>query len=164
MLNAAEAGRASMPWWILVLVVVVVVVVGVSILLLASRRAKGAEVPCRKCGRILLPQWTHCMFCKTPRDDHPAALKFVSGPLAGRTLTLEGEVTTIGSAPGSSILLTDGGVSRKHCGIRVVEGGYELADMGSTNGVYVNGEKVAKKTLQLGDVIRIGTTEIVFKS
>ena len=42
--------------------------------------------------------------------------------------------------------------------------GYELADLGSTNGVYVNGERVAKRKLQLGDVIRVGATEMIFKS
>ena len=43
------------------------------------------------------------------------------------------------------MLLTDTGVSRKHVGIRRVDGGFELADLGSTNGVYVNGEKVARR-------------------
>ena len=64
---------------------------------------------------------------------------------------------------GNTVLLTDTGVSRKHVGIKRVEGGYELADLGSTNGVYVNGEKVARRKLEVGDVIRVGTTEIVFR-
>ena len=62
------------------------------------------------------------------------------------------------------LVLADPAVSRKHAGIRKVESNYELADLGSTNGVYVNGEKVAKKKLALGDVIRVGTTEMVFKN
>ena len=47
--------------------------------------------------------------------------------------------------------------------IRRVESAYELADFGSTNGVYVNGHKMPKKTLQSGDILRIGNTEMVFR-
>jgi pSer/pThr/pTyr-binding forkhead associated (FHA) protein len=86
--------------------------------------------------------------------------------MSGKTIALDTEVTTIGSAPGSTVTLKDAGVSRKHAGIRRLtdgDSGYELADLGSTNGVYVNGEKVAKKKLQLGDVIRVGASEMVFK-
>ena len=54
-------------------------------------------------------------------------------------------------------------VSRKHAAIRKVDSNYELADLGSTNGVYVNGHKVPKKTLEAGDIIRVGNTEAVFK-
>ena len=60
--------------------------------------------------------------------------------------------------------LSDTGVSRKHVGIKKNDVGYELADLGSTNGVYVNGEKVARRKLEVGDVIRVGTTEMVFRS
>jgi pSer/pThr/pTyr-binding forkhead associated (FHA) protein len=59
--------------------------------------------------------------------------------------------------------LADPAVSKKHAGIRKVDGVYELADLGSTNGIYVNGHKVPKKTLVPGDIIRVGNTEAVFK-
>jgi hypothetical protein len=61
------------------------------------------------------------------------------------------------------VVLADPAVSRKHAGIRKVDANYELADLGSTNGVYVNGHKVPKKTLEPGDIIRVGNTEAVFK-
>ena len=73
------------------------------------------------------------------------------------------EVTTIGSVAGNTVVLADPAVSRKHAGIRKVDANYELADLGSTNGVYVNGHKVPKKTLEPGDIIRVGNTEAVFK-
>jgi len=92
-----------------------------------------------------------------------AELEFVSGPLVGQTINLDRDVTTIGSTAGNTVLLSDTGVSRKHLGIKRMEGGYELADLGSTNGVYVNGEKVARRKLEVGDVIRVGTTEMVFR-
>ena len=151
-------------WLILILVAVGVLVLGGLILLLAVKRGKPKEIPCPNCGKIMMESWPQCMFCKTPRGARKASLEFLSGPMMGRTIDLDGPVTTIGSAQGSTVHLNDTGVSRKHAGIRKADGGYELADLGSTNGVYVNGEKVAKRKLQIGDVIRVGTTEMVFKS
>ena len=39
----------------------------------------------------------------------------------------------------------------------------ELADLGSTNGVYVNGHRMGKKVLVTGDIMRVGNTEMVFR-
>jgi Inner membrane component of T3SS, cytoplasmic domain len=154
----------SSPWLLFVLVAVGVLAVGGLILLLALRKQKSEETVCGNCGKIILAEWPRCMFCKQPRGSKKASLEVISGPLQGQTIALDGAVTTIGSAPGSTVQLNDNGVSRKHAGIRKGDGGFELADLGSTNGVYVNGEKVAKRKLQLGDVIRVGTTEMVFKN
>ena len=92
-----------------------------------------------------------------------ARLEFILGPMANQTLPLTDDVTTIGSVAGNTVVLADPAVSRKHAGIRKVDGDYELADLGSTNGVYVNGHKVPKKTSSRGDIIRVGNTEAVFK-
>jgi pSer/pThr/pTyr-binding forkhead associated (FHA) protein len=108
----------------------------------------------------MLPVWTKCLFCGW---SPVAKLQFILGPMANQTLALSEEVTTIGSVAGNTVVLADPAVSRKHAGIRKVNGLYELADLGSTNGVYVNGHKVPKKTLEPGDIIRVGNTEAVFK-
>ena len=159
----AEAD-GGVPWWIFVVVACTVLALGALILVMAMRKGSAPkEVPCSKCGKIIMADWPACMFCKTPRAAKAAALEIVTGPLQGRTVPLDAEVTTIGSAPASTVVLTDNGVSRKHAGIRKANGMFEIADLGSSNGIYVNGEKVAKKQLQLGDVIRVGTTEMVFK-
>ena len=92
-----------------------------------------------------------------------AAAEFVGGPLAGQTVPLQEEVTTIGSVAGNTVVLSDPAVSRKHLGIRRVGGKYELADLGSTNGVYVNGHRMGKKMLVSGDIMRVGNTEMVFR-
>ncbi len=161
---ASPASGDGFPLWIVIgVVAVVVLIAGGVILLMALKKGKAAEEPCARCGKMMLPDWPQCMFCKAPRGLKRAALEFVSGPMIGRTVDLDGPITTIGSAPGSSVTLNDQGVSRKHAGIRNVDGSFELADLGSTNGVYVNGEKVARRQLRLGDVIRIGTTEMIFK-
>jgi len=160
---AAAGESVAVPWWVFALVAAVVLLAGAALLRFALQKGAAVEERCGSCGKVMLPTWTECMFCKTARRGGEAALEVVSGPRSGHTIALGGEVTTIGSAPGSTVELSDSGVSRKHAGIRKSGGGYELADLGSTNGVYVNGEKVARKTLRLGDVIRVGATEMVFK-
>jgi len=92
-----------------------------------------------------------------------ARLEFIHGPMAGQSVMLVEYVTTIGSVAGNTVVLADPAVSRKHAGIRRVDGAYELADFGSTNGVYVNGHKVPKKKLVTGDTVRVGNSEAVFK-
>ncbi len=136
-------------------------VVLVTIAVLAKRSAKPKQQKiCGGCRRVMLPAWTKCLFCGWAPV---ARLEFILGPMANQTLPLSDEVTTIGSVAGNTVVLADPAVSRKHAGIRKVDSHYELADLGSTNGVYVNGHKVPKKTLEPGDIIRVGNTEAVFK-
>jgi len=152
------------PWWFYVAIAGGVVALGLLILAVAAvRRPKRRDLLCKSCRRVMLPQWKQCKFCGAKVGDEKAELEFVSGPLVGQTITLDREVTTIGSVAGNTVLLTDTGVSRKHVGIKKIPGGFELADLGSTNGVYVNGEKVARRKLEAGDVIRVGATEMVFR-
>jgi hypothetical protein len=165
MLRAAPpAFLASLPPWGLPAIIGGVVGLGLLFLIVAVvRRRRPKEVPCKSCGRVMLPGWSKCKFCGATIREMRAELEFVSGPLLGKTVGLDRDVTTIGSVAGNTVLLTDTGVSRKHIGIKRVDNGYELADLGSTNGVYVNGEKVARRKLEVGDVIRVGTTEMVFR-
>ena len=132
------------------------------ILVLVAKKSSAPKEQkvCGGCRRVMLPVWTKCLFCGWAPV---ARLEFILGPMANQTLQLSEEVTTIGSVAGNTVVLADPAVSRKHAGIRRVESSYELADLGSTNGVYVNGHKVPKKTLEIGDVIRVGNTEAVFK-
>jgi hypothetical protein len=145
----------------------VLAVAGAITLVLSMRKGGGGRT-CPSCGRVVMADWTRCLFCKSSLvkadPGRPAMLHFVTGPLANQVLALEKPVTTIGSVAGNDVVLSDQGVSRKHVGIRKVDGGYELADFGSTNGVYVNGEKIPRKRLDVGDVIRVGNTEIVFRT
>jgi len=146
---------------------VALIIVGAVILLIVlaaaankGSPAKGSQKVCGGCKRVMLPAWTKCLFCGWAPV---ARLEFILGPMANQTLPLSEDVTTIGSVAGNTVVLADPAVSRKHAGIRKVDGDYELADFGSTNGVYVNGHKVPKKTLSPGDIIRVGNTEAVFK-
>jgi hypothetical protein len=142
-------------------------IIGIAVLLLliivGVAKVTSAPKPqkiCGGCRRVMLPVWTKCLFCGWAPM---ARLEFILGPMANQVLNLSEEVTTIGSVAGNTVVLADPAVSRKHAGIRKVDSNYELADLGSTNGVYVNGHKVPKKTLEPGDIIRVGNTEAVFR-
>jgi hypothetical protein len=145
---------------IAVIIVVALVVLGVLVMVAKKNATPVHQKVCGGCRRVMLPVWTKCLFCGW---SPVARLDFILGPMANQTLSLSEEVTTIGSVAGNTVVLADPAVSRKHAGIRKVNGSYELADLGSTNGVYVNGHKVPKKTLEPGDIIRVGNTEAVFK-
>ena len=68
----------------------------------------------------------------------------------------------IGKLPRSDIRLDDENISRTHVVIEVTRNGnIEIADLGSTNGTYVNGEKITRTALNTGDQILLGNTRIV---
>jgi hypothetical protein len=71
---------------------------------------------------------------------------------------------TIGRSHDCDVVLDDAGVSRRHADIRPGPDGWTLQDLGSTNGVLVNGQAVrGARPLQPGDRVELGTTEIVFE-
>ena len=79
---------------------------------------------------------------------------------------LAGPSVTIGrsSRAGNDLVIErDGMVSKRHARISLGEGGFSIQDMESTNGVWVNGERVESGILKDGDLIRLGATEIVFR-
>lgn len=146
--------------------VLIGIIIGGALLLilLLVLLARGGKKPqprvCQQCRKVMLPQWTKCMFCGWQPS---ARLEFILGPLAGQSIRISEEMTTLGSVAGNTIVLADPAVSRKHVAIRRQNGEYEVADLGSTNGIYVNGHKVPKKSLAPGDIVRVGNTEMVFR-
>lgn len=136
----------------------------VAAAVVVSRVGGGGKRACGGCGRAMMAGWAQCMFCGwSPPVQGSARLEIVSGPLAGQVIPLGVEITTLGSLAGNSIVLPDQAVSKKHAGIRLAAGRFELADLGSTNGVYVNGALAPKKQLEDGDVVKIGHSELVFR-
>jgi pSer/pThr/pTyr-binding forkhead associated (FHA) protein len=65
--------------------------------------------------------------------------------------------TNIGRDPGCELMLDNLGVSRRHAQLREVEGRYIIEDNGSTNGVFVNGQRIsAASQVNPGDEVKIG--------
>ena len=70
------------------------------------------------------------------------------GPNSGSKYALDEPLVTAGRHPDSVIFLDDITVSRRHAEVRHVEGGYEVADVGSLNGTYLNRERVERAHAQ----------------
>lgn len=87
-----------------------------------------------------------------------------SGPQAGLRLLLDQEVTSLGRHPESDVLLDDITVSRRHAEIVRTAGGYQVRDVGSLNGTYVNRERVDERTLLHGDELQVGKFKMVYLS
>lgn len=88
-------------------------------------------------------------------------LKFISGKYQGGEFQLEeGVVYGVGRANDSDMVLVEDMVSRNHAKIQVVGDVPLLEDLGSTNGSFVNGERVKKVELKEGDRVLFGTSII----
>lgn len=84
------------------------------------------------------------------------------GPNAGSTFALEGDATTIGRHPDSDIFLDDVTVSRRHALIRRTADGYEVTDVGSLNGTYVDREAIETAPLHDMHELQIGRFVLTF--
>jgi len=80
----------------------------------------------------------------------------------GQRYLLTGPVTVIGRGSEADIIVDDPGVSRRHLEIRVTADSVVATDMGSTNGLFVEGHKVPAATLLDGNTLTIGRTRILF--
>lgn len=72
-------------------------------------------------------------------------------------------LTSIGRTPQNQIQLDHLSVSRRHAKIALTDEGYVLEDLGSENGIFVNGDRLERRVLQDGDRILIGTVSMVFR-
>lgn len=89
------------------------------------------------------------------------ALRFISGKYQGGEFPLVGnKELVIGRSSELDMVLAEDMVSRKHAKITTTGGQCVIQDLGSTNGTFVNGEKVKKHRLKEGDRILIGTSII----
>jgi len=85
----------------------------------------------------------------------------------GERYPLIGAHTVIGRDELADIVLDDPGISRRHCEVRVTNDGPRLVtsirDLGSTNGTFVNGQRITSTRLDEGDQVTIGRTQAVFR-
>jgi hypothetical protein len=82
----------------------------------------------------------------------------------GRRLLVPPGGATIGRSRDCDIVLEDSGISRRHAEVRPAADGWTVEDLGSTNGVLVNGHKLTgAQPLSAGDRVELGSTEIVFE-
>ena len=84
----------------------------------------------------------------------------VAGPDLGARAVSTSDELVVGSAQGADLRLTDGAVSRLHCGLRATPRGIELRDHGSTNGTFLGEHEIVRAYVRDGARIRLGTTTI----
>ncbi|HEU5070041.1 MAG TPA: FHA domain-containing protein [Verrucomicrobiae bacterium] len=89
-----------------------------------------------------------------------AKLQVLSGSLAGQSFELKEGKTTVGRVEDNAILIAEPSVSSHHAEIHVVEQDVIIKDLGSTNGSFINGEKITESVLKAGQVLRLGQVEL----
>lgn len=88
----------------------------------------------------------------TALSDPEYLLRGVAGDVFGRSYRLLAP-TTVGRAPECDIYLDDAGVSRQHARLRPLDYGVEVEDLGSTNGSFINGQRVTMGIAGVGDEV-----------
>ena len=81
------------------------------------------------------------------------------GPQEGQSYSLVATMVTIGRDPMADIVITDPEVSRQHARLTRTESGYEIQDLGSTNGTFLDGQRLGGEPHQLspGQIIAMGS-------
>ena len=81
----------------------------------------------------------------------------------GRRNVLSGDRVVIGRSRECDLVVSDPNVSRRHAELRRDENGWHAVDLGSTNGVKVNGQRVDQVVLRDGDRLTVGVTDLTFE-
>jgi pSer/pThr/pTyr-binding forkhead associated (FHA) protein len=100
-----------------------------------------------------------------PKRGEPRQMIVTGGPLQGTVINLTEQPITIGRANDSTLVLTDDYASSRHARIFPQNGQWIVEDLGSTNGTYLDRNKVNRPTpVPLGVPIRIGKTVIELRT
>ncbi|HWN67138.1 MAG TPA: FHA domain-containing protein [Haliangium sp.] len=144
---------------------------------------------CTQCSSELDKTWDSCPYCaQAAQSGQPAAtapkanktqafmvegggstrqllawLVPIDGPQRGELYTLS-QQSTVGTEPTCNVVLTDQYMSTKHAEVKVEKGAWIVRDLGSTNGTYVNDQRISQRELVDGDFIRFGQSVTKFKS
>lgn len=87
-----------------------------------------------------------------------------SGTQKGQDFRLIDGKNLMGTAADAEVVLTDAYMSSRHATIRHEKGRFMLIDLDSTNGTFANGDRVTKNEIFDNDTIRLGRTDLKFKS
>ena len=89
-------------------------------------------------------------------------LTIKQGPMPGKVFELAKDVVTLGRDVNNDLVINDAEVSRNHGRLTSQSGGYLIEDLASTNGTFVNGQRlIGPKLLNPGDVVGLGETIVL---
>jgi pSer/pThr/pTyr-binding forkhead associated (FHA) protein len=89
-----------------------------------------------------------------------AKLVLLSAGMTGRTHELKVDKTTIGRVDDNTLQIPEPSVSSHHCEILLRGSDVVVHDLNSTNGTYINGEKVTESVIKPGQILRLGQIEM----
>src|SRR5439155_1647122 len=89
-----------------------------------------------------------------------AKLVLLSAGMTGRTHELKVDKTTIGRVEDNTFQIAEPSVSSHHCEVVLRGADVVVRDLNSTNGTFINGEKVAESVIKPGQVLRLGQIEM----
>jgi pSer/pThr/pTyr-binding forkhead associated (FHA) protein len=89
-----------------------------------------------------------------------AKLVVLTQSMAGRSCDLATEVTTVGRVEDNAFQIAEPSVSSRHCEILLRGGDVVIKDLNSTNGTFINGEKISEGVLKPGQTLRLGNVEL----
>ena len=92
-------------------------------------------------------------------NDQTYQLVVRKGPRPGHVYSLTGSAMTIGRDPLADIVIDDPEISRQHARLTLTDSGYQVQDLGSTNGTYVDGKRLSGETVALrnGQILMTGS-------
>lgn len=93
-----------------------------------------------------------------------ATLLVIQGPDQGRRFEITASLTSLGRGVQNEIRILDTEVSREHATISSQDGVWQVTDLGSSNGTFVNGQSIRQMRLATGDQIQLGRTILLFSS
>jgi pSer/pThr/pTyr-binding forkhead associated (FHA) protein len=85
------------------------------------------------------------------------ALVGLDGACAGQRIVIPPAGLTVGRETDNTLIVPDLSVSRHHARVALENGALVVYDLNSTNGVYVNEQRVQRQALKAGDIVRFGT-------
>jgi pSer/pThr/pTyr-binding forkhead associated (FHA) protein len=89
-----------------------------------------------------------------------AKLVVLSAGMTGRTQELKVDKTTIGRVEDNTFQIAEPSVSSHHCEVLLRGSDVVVRDLNSTNGTYINGEKVTESVIKPGQILRLGQIEM----
>jgi len=113
-----------------------------------------------------VPAAQHQPAAQTRQSDRQAQRPWLD--VDGDYYPLLAAITVLGRDNSADVILDDPGISRQHTEIRVTSDGPHLIanirDLGSTNGTFVNGERITSQRLTDGDRVNVGRTTLIFRA
>jgi len=90
-------------------------------------------------------------------EAYRAKLIALTGRHAGMEYDLDRDCVTMGRGPGVDLAFDDPAMSRQHAAVDFSDGGFRIRDLGSTNGLRINGSRVQAEEIKHGDRLEVGT-------